>query len=1659
MNSTNQAIQNGDWLEAGLGTAGLVMSALDPFAAIISNGVGWLLEHVGPLSDALDSLAGSPDEIQSHADTWSNVANEVNAVSTELGNLIQSDVSTWTGAAADAYRERATDTANLILAAGAAAGGAAEGIQMAGEVVSAVRDAVRDIIADVVGSMVSWALQVLFTLGIGMVWVVPKVVAKVAETAAKIAQLIQKLVSSMSKLSPLLKKLGDDFADAGKHLKEIKTSKNADTRSTDAPPSITPSGNTGGGRSPDALPGTNNNSPGAGTPESSRGGPEIAPSGVRGGPGVSPSGARGGGGGNTRSLDSRFCESDPVDVVTGEMVLAQSDLTVDGWLPLVLDRTHLSSYRSGRLFGPSWSSTLDQRIEITPTGPRYHAADGMVLHYPVIAAGADGLPIEGPRIVLSHHADGGYSLALPESDRELIFAAATDASHLHPLRAIVDVSGHHIEVARDAAGLPTEVRHSAGYRVRVSNQGGRITGFHLVDENDGETEVARFDYDDVGRLAEVTNSSGAPMVFHYDGAGRITSWRDRTGVEYRYDYDGEGRCVRTSGTGGFVSGVFTYDSRARVSTYANALGATKTFRFDDAGRVESETDSLGNTTAYTWDTHDRLLTRTDPHGGVTTQTWDAAGDLVSVTHPDGTRTETVYTQRHRPLRRIEPDGAVHRWEYDSSGALRAEIEPTGATTSYAYEADQIIVTDALGGVTRTRFDNRGLVVATTDPAGSTTTFEYDAFARLTAGTEPTGETTRFGWTVEGLPAWETGPDGRTQTWSYDGEGNCVEHVDAQGRVTRSEYGPFGVLTARTGPDGTTSRFEHDAELRVTSVIRPDGRRWTYRYDAAGNLVQETDFNGSTVAYTHDALGRIVSRVNGMGERIDFVRDAAGRIVEETAGGVTTHYTHDPAGRLLRAANPDVELAYVYDESGRIATETCNGATTRFEYDELDRRVSRTTPTGVVSTWQHAADGLPSALRTAAHTVAFAYDASGREVHRGLGASASLAQTWEHGDRLRSQALTTAMLVNGVNRGSTVAQRRAWVYRGENEVIAVTDQLSGPREYELDVLGRAIGVQATGWRERYGYDDAGNLSVAEITAAGDAAAIPTETRLPARDTLGDRRHEGTLLTSAGSVRYDHDGQGRVVTRRLGHDAGEQVWRYEWDCFDRLVAVTTPSATRWRYRYDPHGRRISKERLDAAGQVAEQVRFGWDGDVLIEQVATTRTPDGAAAETATTWEWEPDGFRVLTQTERVAIGTPAARQWTDLSFHHVITDLIGTPLELVAPDGTVTWHGHSTLWGENLTGDPVGAIPLRFPGQYHDAETGLHYNRNRYYDPATGRYLTPDPLGLSPQLNHHEYVPNPITWSDPLGLKGKKKKKNKAGNQSGGQSVGQSGSRPATPVPQQSANPPPNTGGTGTCQSQSPSPKPTPAKPLTFAQLVGSGGGNQPATRPAVTPSMAGTATPRPPAAPAVTPQSTSTPAWKAPGPWGAGRPAITPDVTAARPAAPPPPVNAPADDGFQTVGGRRRPQARPPRDRLPDRIHHHAQYGEFRYGTATGGHMYSTAIDQPPPNNRYGSGAYGGRQDQTYDNGVTTMLQPKFDFPGNIGVQKYGESTMFPSHVGNSGVTNMANEAFRDSTSNNGMWTGGSTIPAGPGTTPKPIRITGPLDEAGNPTSSYWPVRG
>ncbi|MFI6728181.1 putative T7SS-secreted protein [Streptomyces atratus] len=1037
---------------------------------------------------------------------------------------------------------------------------------------------------------------------------------------------------------------------------------------------------------------------------------------------------------NAKKCSEVKCAGDPIDVATGRMLLPQTDIVLPGSLPLAFERVFDSSYRAGRWFGTGWSSTIDQRLEIDAEGVVFNCDEGSLLAYPHPAPGVPVMPTHGRRWPLDR-VDDGYTVTDPETGRVRHFVDHPNGE-LALLAQIDDRNGRWITFEYDEAGAPTSIVHHGGYHLKLTTNEGRVTALHLSGAApDGtDQEILRYSYTN-GHLTEVTNSSGRPLRFGCDELGRITSWTDTNGSRYEYVYDEHDRCVYQAGTNGHLEAHFTWDDTdpetgLRMTSMTDGLGHTKRYVINDRSQVVAEIDALGAVNRFEYDRFHRLLSVTDALGHVTRSTYDEHGRLTSVVRPDGRELTADYNALGLPVRVKGADGTVTRQTYDERGNRTSVTDASGATTTYAYdEAGHLTsVVDALGHRSMVRCDMSGLPAEITDPLGTTTRYERDAYGRPASMTDALGAVTQFAWTTEGKLAHRIDADGSEQFWTYDGEGNCITHTDAVGGVSTFEYTDFDLLVARTGPDRARYEFSHDPLLRLTEVTDPQGLTWNYRYDPAGRLTSESDFDDRVLTYTYDAGSRLVSRTNGAGQTIRFERNELSQLLRKDADGALTHYEYDVFDQLASASGPDTTLTRMRDRYGRLKHETVNGRRLSFEHDVLGRRTSRRTPSGSVSAWTYDAAGRRDELTTAGRTLTFKRDAAGRELARHIGSTVTLRHEFDLMGRCTGQHVTAT------NR---TLQHRVYSYRADGNLTGIEDQLRGSRTFDLDALGRVTAVHASNWSERYAYDAAGNQTEATWSTAH-----------PGQEAVGTRTYAGTRISTAGNVRYEHDKQGRIVLRQKRRLSRKpETWRFAWDAEDRLVSVVTPDGTVWRYQYDSMGRRTAKQRLaDDGDTVLEQTSYTWDDAQLCEQLAT-----GEGLPNPVTLTWDHDGTRPLAQVERILASGPTQAA-VDERFFTIVTDLIGTPIELIDESGGLAWRTRTTLWGTTTWATASTAYtPLRFPGQYFDPETGLHYNVHRYYDPETARYVTADPLGLDPAPNALTYVENPHTWADPLGLK--------------------------------------------------------------------------------------------------------------------------------------------------------------------------------------------------------------------------------------------------------------------------------------------------------------------
>ncbi|WP_419789333.1 RHS repeat-associated core domain-containing protein [Pseudomonas petrae] len=382
------------------------------------------------------------------------------------------------------------------------------------------------------------------------------------------------------------------------------------------------------------------------------------------------------------------------------------------------------------------------------------------------------------------------------------------------------------------------------------------------------------------------------------------------------------------------------------------------------------------------------------------------------------------------------------------------------------------------------------------------------------------------------------------------------------------------------------------------------------------------------------------------------------------------------------------------------------------------------------------------------------------------------QQWDPAGRLHEQRL-------GRSDDKSVLIKRAYQYDAAGQLTDINDSRRGPLSYRYDPVSRLLSATSRLGTETFAFDPASNLL--------NESAVPVRRPLdpePARHKLVDN-----LLRDYAGNHYEYDERGNQTERWTNGLRSE----LHWDLFDRLVHFCDPRLT-VDFGYDPLGRRLYKlskahyrPRPEAGtgwneNEHARKERelgcgftlYGWDGDNLAWE--SSPPPYAGALGRTVHYIHEPGTFVPVAQAIRhetirlVSQPTYQGRYnfkedplWTYkpvalpidvLAWYQC--DHLGTPQEITDQNGHTAWSAQYKAWGEaqeqrSEFAQKVGLTnPIRFQAQYHDHETGLHYNRHRYYDPRVGRFISKDPIGYSGGLNLYHYVPNPTGWIDPLGL---------------------------------------------------------------------------------------------------------------------------------------------------------------------------------------------------------------------------------------------------------------------------------------------------------------------
>lgn len=1033
---------------------------------------------------------------------------------------------------------------------------------------------------------------------------------------------------------------------------------------------------------------------------------------------------------------------DPVNCATGNFWERFTDFSIGGrGVGLNLTRTYNAQdavYASAPgAFGYGWSATFREHLTINS------ALDEITVHH---SNGASAF---------FHHVDGEGYVAPAWVESQLTKNGSGEYDYLTPDQRVFHFS-------------------ASGRLLSVADRNGN---------------TATLAYDGAGNLAAVTDPSGRRLTFTYNSDGTVATTTDPAQHTIHYTYS-SGKLTSVTDARGSTWG-FEYDANRRITKVTDPRGNAVTNVYDAQNRVSSQTDRRGKTTTWTYLTDQTKIT--DPLGHVTDEHF-AKGAPTSITHGYGTAqaaTTTIeYDAALRPTRITDQNGKDWRYEYDSDGNRTAVIDPLQHRWTYSYNSrhDVTRATDALGRsvdfdynttgnltrITRTLTETGvqqestftrnalGQLTDTTDPLGHAWHLGYNQQGDVTSLTSPGGRKTTATYDANGWLTSKTSPRGNvpgadpaeyTTTYTADAAGNPLTVRDHHGHETIYAYDASGNRTSVTDRDGRTTQVTYDASGRPTQVRLGNGTTLATGYDAVGAIVTQTDGAAHTTTYTRDALGRIIAVEDPLHRATSLGYDAGGRRTTMTdPAGRTTTWSYDPANRLTGvhySSGTPGDVTMSYDANGHRATMTDDSGHSSYEYDSLGRLTAATTGTGQTTTYgwdlsdQLTRMGYPDALIPApvgttprttvsAGTISRHYDQDGllTAVDDWLGHTTAFEYDSDANlTRIVRPNGTTAMrsydrdgaLTDIVDQGAGLGFAfEAHYHRTAEKLLSSIQEGTTTRALSYDNAGRLTASGPTGAPDRsYSYDSAGNGTMFPGTADPVQRIFDDAGQLTAID--------GPLGQPITNLTYNSLGERTSVT----DVATSLQTTYSYDQAQQLTGYVGPD-----HSYTGPG---------AAPTVSQT--YLQDGDGLRQQKVTNGVESNEV--------WELSGTLPLLIEEGADAyihgpgGLPIEQIRRDGSVRYLHTDGHGSISALTDTNGTeVGRYGYDDYGRTTSTAGEN--IPFGYDGQLTDPQTGLQYLRARYYDPATGQFLTRDPLESATREAYAYASNDPINRHDPSGL---------------------------------------------------------------------------------------------------------------------------------------------------------------------------------------------------------------------------------------------------------------------------------------------------------------------
>ncbi len=1053
--------------------------------------------------------------------------------------------------------------------------------------------------------------------------------------------------------------------------------------------------------------------------------------------------------GDSNKLSKGLCRHglEPVNFVTGEMLFEWDDFELAGSTVLKCANSWQSQSPFPNMFGRGVFNSLD--LSIIPAEDKTfavwkHPEELIPVHIPFMEVGEEPCYYRAQKIWVERTSSTTWVILHHQNRYSYQYFNDAELGDIYRVSAVQFSDGSQWEFTyhQGRHNVLSQVINKSGRTLHIELHENKKNAGKIYYQYKEEFDLlVKYDYDDSGNLTHVYDRNEKAIQFVYDSNNRVEKRINRNGLAYWWVYDEQGRVVETSGADGFQHGQIVYHPQEGYNEilYLQTPGKIEKIYYDENGLIDYEVDALGGETWYEHNRFNERKMKASPEGRTMGFEYDEWGN-VSVYHTtDGEQISYVYNAVGQLLKRTDAGGATEAWTYDDEQRLLSYTAKNKVTVKYDYNGEQRLparAADSNGFEIAWQYNEFGQPVVMTNSEGTVSRWDYDTYGRLIRQTGDTGKQMH----------WKRDEMGRVKAIYESGQKPLKVQYDAYELPVHAtdgreewwmEYTPMGSLRRQVRQSVTdqsergTLHFYYDEYENLKAIENEKGEAYRFIRNEKDEVIEEIGFDGQRKGYQHNRDGFVTTATQHNGSAIFYDYDLAGRLVyTHYEDGFWESYEYDKAGLLAEAANAVSTVKFTRNELGQIIKEEEeHGHSVAYQYDAQGRL-----------------QGLGSSLGA---KVEYSYDNVGY-LEQVIARAGDGEQPWQMGWQRKE-------------RGSLQFKN----YSGGVRSIMEYDPTGTPISQQVTANGQTTLNRQYRWKEgarlastlnvltkekiRYDYDSFGSLVLAKYNEKETIFKNPDAVgNLYRTKDRSDKKYgSGGKLLKDKDWFYHYDALGNLIlktkfiTDEVVWQSGD--WAYRWLANGMLQQVKRPDGGVVEFEYDALSRRIVKI---ADGKVN---RYVWDGNLLLHEWSYNATnrprlvvqEDGQLrydrkepVENIVTWVYDNSSF------------TPNAKL-VDGKQYSIIADYLGTPVEAYNERGNKVWYRELNCYGQVRKGDNK-FVPFLYQGQYWDEETGLAYNRFRYYAPEEGLYISKDPIGLAGGKELYRYVSDVNAWVDVFGL---------------------------------------------------------------------------------------------------------------------------------------------------------------------------------------------------------------------------------------------------------------------------------------------------------------------